>query len=137
MPVLKQSAGTLLYRRSSTGIEVLIVKPYGPSARYGWSIPKGLPDAGETLEAAARRETREETGVEAGELGELGHIDYVKSKKRVIAFFGEAPPACAPRKASWEVAEARFVPVETARTLLHADQRAFIDMLLTRLDCAS
>src|SRR5262245_41298405 len=103
--VLKQSAGTLLYRRTGTTIEVLIVKPSGPAARYGWSIPKGLPDPGESLEHAARRETREETGVEAAELRELGYIDYVKSKKRVVAFFGEAAPASAPKKTSWEVSE--------------------------------
>ena len=130
---MKQSAGTLLYRRSAAGVEVLIVKPSGPAARYGWSIPKGLPEPDETLEEAARRETREETGVDAGDLRELGYIDYVKSKKRVTAFFGEAAATSTPRKTSWEVSEARFVPVENARTLLHADQRAFIEMLVTRL----
>ena len=130
---MKESAGTLLWRNGEGGVEVLIVRPSGPAGRFGWSIPKGLPDAGETLEAAARRETREEAAVEPGELSFLGHVDYSRSKKRVHCFCGEAPAGCAPEKASWEVSEARFVPVERARGLLHVDQRVFVDLLLERL----
>lgn len=130
---MKHSAGTLLYRSGPSGLEVLLVKPSGPAARYGWSIPKGLPDEGESLEDAARRETVEETGVTATELRELGFIDYVKSKKRVHCFFGPAPRDATPKNASWEVSEARFVPVEEARRLLHADQRALVDVLLANL----
>ena len=127
---MKQSAGTLLYRRSDAGLEVLVVRPSGPAARWGWSIPKGLPDAGESLEDAARRETREEAGVDfTGPLVAIGHVDYVKSRKRVHCFAGEAPDA-APRASSWEVTEARFLPIEDARAKLHVDQRAFLDLLL-------
>jgi predicted NUDIX family NTP pyrophosphohydrolase len=123
------SAGTLLYRTGAQGMEVLIARPSGPAARYGWSIPKGLPDEGESLEAAARRETDEETGVIPGELRELGHVDYQKSKKRIHCFLGPAPKDATPRKSSWEISEARFVTLDEARRLLHLDQRAFIDML--------
>lgn len=130
---MKESAGTLLYRRRGGAIEVLLVRPSGPAARYGWSIPKGLPDPGESLEAAARRETREEAGADAGALALLGHVDYAKSKKRVHCFFGEAPEGCEPRAASWEVSQARFVPLDEARRVLHADQRAFVDLLAAKL----
>src|SRR5262245_47999393 len=102
---MKESAGTLLFRLDGDRVEVLVIKPSGPAARYGWSIPKGLPDPGESLEQAARRETREETGVEPGDLKPLGHIDYVKTRKRIHAFFGEAPVGVAPSKTSWEVSE--------------------------------
>lgn len=130
----KESAGTLLYRRGDAGLEVLIVRPSGPAARWGWSIPKGLPDPGETLEDAARRETREEAGVDfVGPLRLVGHVDYLKSKKRVHCFVGEAPDA-APKASSWEVTDARFVPLEDARAKLHVDQRAFLDLLLASLN---
>jgi len=60
------SAGILLYRAARRGLEVLLVHPGGPFfARKdlgAWSIPKGEPDDGEELLAAARREFREETG---------------------------------------------------------------------------
>jgi diadenosine hexaphosphate hydrolase (ATP-forming) len=109
-----------------------------PSGNYNrgkpWSIPKGLPDAGEALEAAARRETREETGVEAGALEYLGSIRYRKSRKEVHCFAGPAPPDAAPRCASWEVDCAEFVAWEEARQKLHPDQLPFLDWLLEKLE---
>ena len=67
---------------------MLIVHPSGGYNRHApWSIPKGIPDDGETdLEATARRETFEETGVSAGPLTAFGFIDYQKSRKRVHLF---------------------------------------------------
>src|SRR5437763_7985574 len=101
---MKQSAGVLLYREGPGGLEVLIVHPSGPYNRKApWSIPKGLPDDAEELEAAARRETWEETGVRAGDLTPLGSITYTKSRKQIHAFAGAAPPNAEPRCASWEV----------------------------------
>lgn len=129
-----QSAGTLLYRRGPNGWEVLIVHPSGAYNRHQpWSIPKGVPNPGEELEACARRETLEETGVEAGELEYLGSITYRKSRKTIHAWAGPAPAEAQPRCASWEVDQARFVPLVEARRLLHPDQVAFLDRLLERL----
>jgi len=127
---VKQSAGTLLWRRSAGGLEVLLIHPSGAyNRRSPWGIPKGLPDPGEQLEAAARRETLEETGVDAGALAPLGHIDYTRSRKRIHAFAGAAPDDAAPRCASWEVDRAEFVPMARARELIHPDQAAFLDRL--------
>ena len=98
---MKQSAGTLLYRHGPSGLEVLLVHPSGNYNRKApWGIPKGEPNEGETPEQAARRETLEETGVVAGELTALGHVDYARSRKRVFCFVGPAPEGCAPRCAS-------------------------------------
>src|SRR5690606_40961024 len=112
---MKESAGTLLFRRSGDGIEVLLVHPSGAyNKRAPWSIPKGLPEPDESLEATARRETLEETGVAPGPLVSLGSIDYTRSRKRIHAFGGPAPEGAAPRCASWEVDRAEFVPAEQA-----------------------
>jgi predicted NUDIX family NTP pyrophosphohydrolase len=132
---MKTSAGTLLYRRGANGVEVLIVHPSGGyNRRAPYSIPKGIPEPGETnLEDVARRETLEETGVVAGELSELGNIDYTKSSKRIYCFAGPAPEGAAPRLASWEIDQARFVSLEEAASLLHPEQRAFVDRLREHL----
>jgi predicted NUDIX family NTP pyrophosphohydrolase len=135
---MKQSAGTLLYRDGPNGTEVLIVHPSGPyNRRAPWSIPKGEPSDDEAdeagLEAAARRETLEETDVTAGRLVPLGFIDYRKSRKRVHCFAGPAPAGAAPRPASWEVDQVCFVSLDEARARLHPDQAVFLDRLLAHL----
>lgn len=75
-----RSAGIVLYRRSSTALEVLLVHPGGPLwARRdagAWSIPKGEYADDEDPAAAARREFAEELGSPAPadlpiELGEV------------------------------------------------------------------
>ncbi|HEV3344998.1 MAG TPA: NUDIX domain-containing protein [Pirellulales bacterium] len=125
-----ESAGVLLYRRGENGWEVLLVHPSGNyNRRAPWSIPKGLPDEGEQLEAAARRESREETGVEPAALVPLGSIVYRKSRKRVHCFAGPATDTAAPRRASWEVDRAEFLPLDEARQRIHPDQAEFLDRL--------
>ena len=127
---MQQSAGTLLYRKRNGQLEVLLVHPSGNYNRHKpWSIPKGLPDAGESLEDAARRETVEETGVKAGELVAMGSVTYQKSRKEIHCFAGPAPEDAAPHCASWEVDHAEFVPCEQAASLLHPDQRPLLDRL--------
>jgi predicted NUDIX family NTP pyrophosphohydrolase len=131
---MKQSAGTLLFRGDSDHLEVLLVHPSGAyNRRSPWSIPKGLPGEETDLEDTARRETFEETGVTAGVLVPLGDIVYTKSRKRVHCFAGPAPGDASPTCASWEVDQARFVTLDEARTLLHPDQRPFLDRLVEHL----
>jgi predicted NUDIX family NTP pyrophosphohydrolase len=127
---MKESAGTLLYRRQGGGLEVLLVHPSGNYNRKApWGIPKGLPEEGEDLETAARRETLEECGVQAGELISLSSIVYQKSRKRVHCFAGAAPDDAEPRCASWEIDQAAFLPLDEARKRIHPDQAPFLDRL--------
>jgi predicted NUDIX family NTP pyrophosphohydrolase len=131
---MKESAGTLLYRDGPDGLEVLLIHPSGPYNRKApWGIPKGLIDGDEGREETARRETLEETGVAAGALTELGHIDYTKSRKRIFCFAGPAPEGAEPRCASWEVDQACFLSLDRARELIHPDQAAFLDRLVELL----
>lgn len=127
---MHESAGTLLYRMDRGRVEVLLVHPSGPYNRKApWSIPKGLIDPGEDPAATARRETLEETGIQAGDLVPLGTVQYRKSRKRIHCFAGPAPQGVQPRCASWEVDQAAFLPLADARQRLHPDQQAFLDRL--------
>ena len=62
----KTSAGLLLYRHASDGLDVFLVHPGGPFWAHKddgvWSIPKGEFEPGEDPLAAAQREFMEETG---------------------------------------------------------------------------
>jgi predicted NUDIX family NTP pyrophosphohydrolase len=128
---MKETAGTLLYRIENERLHVLLVHPSGNyNKKAPWSLPKGMPEVGESLEEAARRETLEETGVTAGTLIAHGHIDYTKSKKRVHCFYGPAPHDAEPRCASWEVDQAKFLPLEEGLKLIHHEQADFLRRLL-------
>jgi predicted NUDIX family NTP pyrophosphohydrolase len=130
---MKVAAGIVVYRRGAEGLEILLVHPSGNYNRHApWSIPKGEPNPGESLEDAARRETLEETGIAVGDLRSLGSITYRKSRKQVHAFAvecGTASPCCS----SWEVDRAEFLTLERARQLLHPDQRPLLDRLIDSL----
>ncbi|HTU13176.1 MAG TPA: NUDIX domain-containing protein [Allosphingosinicella sp.] len=88
---MELSAGILLWRHGAEGaVEVLLGHFGGPLwARKdagAWAIPKGLVEAGETPEQAARREFAEELGFPAeGALVPLGRIRQ-KGGKYVEAF---------------------------------------------------
>ena len=131
----KLSSGTLLYRYVDGAVEVLLVHPSGNyNRRAPWGIPKGAPDADEELDATARRETLEETGLDVqGPMVDLGHVDYTRSKKRVHAFAAPAPDGAAPRCASWEVDKVEFIEITRARRIIHPDQAALLDRLVRHL----
>src|SRR5688572_12952391 len=86
MAAAKQSAGLLMYRRGSDGVELFLVHPGGPFyARKDdgvWTIPKGEPAPGEALLACAQREFEEETGMQprAERFLELGAIRQAGGK---------------------------------------------------------
>jgi 8-oxo-dGTP pyrophosphatase MutT (NUDIX family) len=74
IPTLEQiSAGGVAFRPQDNAFEVVIVS-MNPSGR--WQLPKGLIDDGETPEAAALREVREEAGVDTELLTLVDTIDY-------------------------------------------------------------
>lgn len=125
-----ESSGVLIYRRKGDELSVLLVHPAGNyNRRAPWSIPKGLPDEGESLEQTARRETLEETGVEPGDMTPLGFVDYARSRKRIHAFMAEARPSDQPRVASWEVDRAEFLTLAAARQAIHPEQAPLLDRL--------
>lgn len=93
------SAGLLLFRRKSRGLEVFLIHPGGPywvNKDVGaWSIPKGLVGPEEDRLAAAKREFKEETGFEVdGAFLELGMFRQPTGKRLFVwAVEGDCEPA--------------------------------------------
>jgi len=120
------SAGGLLIRRLRGTWMLGVIRPAGKPEGL-WVLPKGQIDEGESSEAAALREVREETGAEGRSLGKLGDTRYWFNWQgervfKVVTFFlveyergrlGDVPEAF-----RHEVAEARWVPLEQAPRLL-------------------
>ena len=145
------SAGILMYRRGVGGLAVLLVHPGGPYWRNrdlgAWSIPKGELNQGEDAEAAARREFREELGIEAvGPLQSLGDIRQ-RSGKTVRAFAMEGnldvravlsntiaiewPPRSGHTIRVPEIDRAAWLDLPIAREKILASQAPLLDRLET------
>ena len=143
------SAGLVLFRRGAKGLEIFLAHPGGPlwkSRDIGaWTIPKGLIDEGEDPLAAARREFREETGIDAsGPFLPLGTIRQ-KAGKVVHgwAWEGDADAAATtsntakiewPRKSGrWvsypEIDRCGWFTAAAAREKMNPAQAEFIDRL--------
>ena len=146
----RTSAGILLYRVGPNGLEVLLGHPGGPAFRTRdlghWTVPKGEIEAGELVEAVARREFEEETGhpVPDGPMLSLGDT-IQRGGKLVLAWAveGDLDPGAAssntfemewpPGSGRWgEYAEidrvAWFAPDEARRRIKDA-QAVFVDRL--------
>ena len=150
----KQSAGIVVFKRKGARLEVLLVHPGGPFWKNkesgAWSIPKGEPEESEELLSAARRELREEIGLEAeGDLEDLGTIQQKGGKTvhawaievdpdTVVAqvsnlFELEWPPRSGKKQAFPEIDRAEFFSLEEAETRINQAQRAFLDRLRTKV----
>ena len=135
MPAI--SAGCLITRDGPQGIEVLLVHPRRATfQRPLFGIPKGLVEAGESLEAAAMRETYEETGLRVRIHGALGSVRQ-KSGKIVHAFWAMIAPeseAAVDAQGRCQTPDAendvcRFYTIDKARALMIVAQRDFLDRL--------
>ena len=160
------SAGIVAWRRDLTAghITVLLGHMGGPfwskKDDGAWSIPKGLPDAGEPPIDAARREFHEELGtpLPPGDLIALGEFRQ-SSKKTVVAwareitadvdfdldldnvdsntFEMEWPPRSGRKQAFPEIDRAAWFDLDTARRKVVTGQAVVFDLLLGVLDSES
>ncbi|MDQ6614168.1 MAG: NUDIX hydrolase [Actinomycetota bacterium] len=126
-----RAAGGVIWRpseRSPGQVDVVLV--HRP-AYDDWSLPKGKADPGENDEDTARREIREETGLET-ELGvELPSTHYLDrfSQPKVVRYWAMVPVGGA-LKAHHEVDDAQWVPLDRARQMLsYPRDQAVLDAL--------
>ncbi|MDT7603601.1 MAG: hypothetical protein QOF61_1598 [Acidobacteriota bacterium] len=67
------SAGGVVFRRRGRRVEVALISV---GAQKRWQLPKGLVGEGETPEAAALREAREETGLASELIAPIERVEY-------------------------------------------------------------
>jgi 8-oxo-dGTP diphosphatase len=67
--------------------EVLIIKEYKPTAINKWNFPSGVIEYGEDIIYAARREVKEETGLEVELINTTGVYNFVSSTNNQVILF--------------------------------------------------
>jgi 8-oxo-dGTP pyrophosphatase MutT (NUDIX family) len=136
------SAGGVLVRRMQGRWWLAAIRPNGKPAGV-WALPKGLIDPGETGTATAVREVAEETGLRGRLQGKLGDVRYVYTRRgervfKVVSFFllrySGGRIGVLPAGMELEVAEARWLPLEDAPSLLaYRGEREMAERALTAL----
>jgi 8-oxo-dGTP pyrophosphatase MutT (NUDIX family) len=140
------SAGGVVVRRLRGRWMLAAIRPGGKPGGV-WALPKGLVGPDESPEETALREVAEETGVEATSLGKLGDVRYVYTRRgerifKVVSFYllryrrgrlGDLPPDVA-----FEVAEARWLPLDDApRLLAYKGEREMAERALAQLSAGA
>jgi len=149
------SAGLLLFRRTDSGVEVLLGHMGGPfwsrKDAGAWTIPKGEHDDAEDPHHAALREFTEELGVPPPPGPDLD-LGIVRQRAGKVArawaregdldvttvvpgtFELEWPPRSGRRATFPELDRVRWVPLAEARSLVVAAQAELLDRLAAALD---
>lgn len=147
------SAGVLAWRGDPQAPEVLLVHPGGPywagKDLAAWSVPKGLVEPDEDGWAAARREFREELGLDiegaATPLtpckvggGKVVHAWLVRADLDVGSIVSntfeiEWPPHTGRRQSFPEVDRAAWFDGRTAAEKIHKGQRPILAEALARI----
>ncbi|MER6563122.1 NUDIX domain-containing protein [Streptomyces sp. NPDC001027] len=146
----RRSAGLLLFRRTATGLEVLLGHMGGPyftkKDAGAWTVPKGEYECDEPAWDAARREFREELGLAPpdGEPIALGEVRQSGGKTVTVwaveadldpaavepgVFTMEWPPRSGRTAEFPELDRVAWHGLEQARAVIVTTQAAFLDRL--------
>ncbi|HEV2998303.1 MAG TPA: NUDIX hydrolase [Solirubrobacteraceae bacterium] len=134
----ERSAGGVVVRDG----EVVVIVPTRRAADGSkvLCLPKGHLDPGESAEEAATREVREEAGVTAELLAELGDVRYWyrrdgRSVPKAVTFYLFRYVSGDPADHDEEVEEARWMPLAEARSALsYPGEREMVARALAALD---
>jgi 8-oxo-dGTP pyrophosphatase MutT (NUDIX family) len=131
------SAGGVVVR----GSDVAVIVPFrrSPDGKRALALPKGHPDEGESMKAAAAREVREETGLDAELVDKLGDVEYWYQRKgrrilKKVTFYLFEHRGGSVEDHDDEIEEVRWMPLsEAARELTFKGEREMVERALSRV----
>lgn len=117
-----RAAGLIIFRRAKSGVEYLLLQSSKKKVRH-WLPPKGKVDPRENELQTAFRETEEETGLQAKDIGVIEGFQTVlkytvnNRPKTVVYWAAELKDTTVPVVLSDEHVDYRWVGVEEACAL--------------------
>jgi mutator protein MutT len=130
------SAGGVGFRKNGSEVEIVLIAVDSPKG-LRWQLPKGIVEQGETPEAAAIREVREETGIATEPVQLIEKIEYwyygTESGERIryhkfVHFFLLRYLSGDVAQHDREVAEARWVTLAAAKAMMaFASERRIVE----------
>ena len=127
----ERSAGGLVLRRERNGYDGLII---GRATPRIWSLPKGHIEPNETIENAALREVKEETGIEASIIVKLSDIRYwfyanKLNHSKIVHFYLMRYVAGTPTPQIGEVDETLWAKLDDLPEMLtHVNERRLVEI---------
>lgn len=139
IPTQRQvSAGGVVFRKDGPAVEIVLIA-VDSAKGLRWQLPKGIVEQGETPEAAAVREVREETGITTEPVRLIERIEYwyygTEGGERVryhkfVHFFLLRYLSGDVTDHDHEVAEARWVSLANAKPMLaFASERKIVEQV--------
>jgi 8-oxo-dGTP diphosphatase len=132
-----RAAGGVVWRRTTGGgIEVLLVHREG---RDDWTLPKGKAEPGESEQACALREVKEETDLRCTLGPEVGVVTYRDQRgRRKTVRYWSMEVIGAEATARHEIDAVRWVPLETTpRELTYPRDRELATSFIRQLAVAA
>ncbi len=126
----------ILFTIRAARLEVLLIRRQLPPFAGRWALPGGFVRMDENLDDAARRELREEAGVEVRFLEQLytfGDVERDPARRVItVTYFALIDASTLSPKAGTDAASVAFFPVDTLPSLAF-DHARIIDYALERL----
>ena len=137
------SAGGIVYRFVDSIPQLVVGRRRREKDASTWTLPKGTPNPGETLDETALREVREETGLTVRILSPLDAIKYTFVQRgtrihKTVHYFMMEPTGGGLEGHDREFEEVRWVSFDEAADLLSFEtERGLVALAATRLPKAS